>query len=128
MARLICTNRILLFFLFLQIYIIGQPVYCRMMSSSKFLETLKNVEKRASQNCYDANNKNHIRLWNNRAPGAVGDDPCTDIPFLRVFSLKKSASHTDVGIIIMPGGGYDKLTNVKEQTPVAQYFADTIGK
>lgn len=69
-----------------------------------------------------------MRLWDNQAPGAVGDDPCKDIAFLKIFLPTESSSRTDVGIIIIPGGGYDQLNNTKEQAPVAEYFADKLGK
>lgn len=78
--------------------------------------------------CYDANDAHHQRLWVDRAPGAMGDDPCTDIPFLRIFMNSWSTQRTDVGIIVIPGGGYDQLTNTKEQEPVAKYFADKLGE
>jgi hypothetical protein len=133
-----------LIFLLLQIYIVvgiihdvgAQYSYQKRSASIKMImEASKNIAKRAAQTstsdtalCYDANNKNHIRLWNGRAPGAVGDNVCKDIPFLRVFFPNESAPSTDVGIVLMPGGGYDRLTDLKEQTPVAQYFANTIGK
>ena len=68
-----------------------------------------------------------MRLWDNRAPGAAGDDPCKDIPFLRVFAPTQSAARTDAAIIIIPGGGYDQLTNTKEQEPVADYFTSQLG-
>jgi hypothetical protein len=38
----------------------------------------------ASHNCFDASDPSEIRLWPGVAPGAVGDDPCRDIPCLRV--------------------------------------------
>jgi hypothetical protein len=78
-------------------------------------------------NCYDANDPRDIRLWAADAPHAVGSDPCTDIPFLRVFAPDGTVAPTDLGIVLMPGGGYDRLTETAEQTPVAEYFADKLG-
>ncbi|CAF1376276.1 unnamed protein product [Adineta steineri] len=77
--------------------------------------------------CYESDDESNLRLWNNSAPGAVGNDSCKDIPFLKVFMPNASAPQTDIGIIIIPGGGYDKLTDSNEQTPVAQYFANKLG-
>jgi acetyl esterase/lipase len=77
--------------------------------------------------CYDANDKRDQRLWNDRAAGAVGDDPCKDIPYLRIFLPSGSVHRTDAAIIIIPGGGYDQLKNTREQAPVAEYFANKLG-
>jgi acetyl esterase/lipase len=77
--------------------------------------------------CYDANDASDLRLWDDQAPGAVGNNPCTDIPFLRVFRPEGSAAATDIGIVVMPGGGYNELTDENEQTPVGQYFANKLG-
>ncbi len=124
MTRRICLDKILPFFLTL-IYIVGQPtgVCCRAVNSEMTAETSSSD----TALCYDASKKHHIRLWSDRAPGAVTDDPCKDIPFLRLFEPNDSAPRTDVGIIVMPGGGYDRLTDLKEQAPVARYFANTLG-
>lgn len=77
--------------------------------------------------CYDANDPRDLRLWDGNAPGAVGADPCRDIPFLRIYRPKGAAPATDTGMIVMPGGGYDRLTDTKEQSPVGRYFADQVG-
>lgn len=76
-----------------------------------------------SANCYDPGNQSEIRLWAGRAPGAVGDDPCRDIPYLRVFPGVSGESGAQPAIMIIPGGGYDRLTDTKEQIPVAEYFS-----
>jgi acetyl esterase/lipase len=78
-----------------------------------------------SENCYDPSDPNLIRLWPGRAPGAIGDDPCRDIPYLRVFS-SSSEQGPKPAILIIPGGGYDNLTDRKEQTPVAEYFVKNL--
>ncbi len=70
---------------------------------------------------YDPGNPADLRLWSGSAPGAVGDDPSRDVPFLRVFPAERNARHA--AFLIIPGGGYDKLADAKEQTPVAEYFA-----
>jgi len=79
-----------------------------------------------SENCYDPSDPQDIRLWEGRAPGAIGDDPCRDIPYLRVFA-SQSNSNRKPAILILAGGGYDHLTDTKEQTPVADYFSRTMG-
>ncbi|MEI9974720.1 MAG: alpha/beta hydrolase [Ignavibacteriota bacterium] len=77
--------------------------------------------------CYDPNDPKDIRLWPSDAPGAVGTDPCADIPFLRMFKPDGAAPTTTIGIIVMPGGGYNQLTDKSEQTPVANHFANKLG-
>jgi acetyl esterase/lipase len=77
--------------------------------------------------CYDASDPDDLPLWPNQAPGAVGTDPCTDIPFLRVFRPAGPAPTTDIGIIVIPGGGYDQLSDTGEQSPVATFFANQLG-
>jgi hypothetical protein len=81
----------------------------------------------ASHNCYDASDPSEIRLWPGAAPGATGDDPCRDIPYLRVFRSPKAASRSGQGLIVIPGGGYDCLSDAKEQAPVADYFSRQLG-
>jgi acetyl esterase/lipase len=77
--------------------------------------------------CYDANSGRDLRLWDDQAPGAVGTNPCTDIPFLRIFRPEGRVPATDIGIVVIPGGGYNELIDEKEQTPVGQYFANKLG-
>jgi acetyl esterase/lipase len=76
-----------------------------------------------SANCYNPADQSEIRLWEGRAPGAMGDDPCRDIPYLRVFPASSREPGLKPAILIIPGGGYDRLTDAKEQTPVAEYFS-----
>jgi len=82
----------------------------------------------AGVNCYDPSDPNEIRLWNGAAPGAMGNDPCRDIPYLRVYAppTKEGASRR-TAILIVPGGGYDRLSDRKEQAPVAEYFSQKLG-
>jgi acetyl esterase/lipase len=76
--------------------------------------------------CYDAEKASDLRLWVSTAPGAVGANPCTDIPFLRVFIPQGTEPVTDAAIIVVPGGGYNDLTGEQEQNPVGQYFANKL--
>jgi len=80
----------------------------------------------ASANCYDPADQAEIRLWPGRAPGASGDDPCRDVPYLRVFPAPAGDSSPKPAILILPGGGYDRLTDTREQAPVAEYFSQTL--
>jgi acetyl esterase/lipase len=80
-----------------------------------------------SENCYDPSDSAEIRLWPSAAPGAVGDDPCRDIPYLRVFKAASGQSKSGQAFIIIPGGGYDRLSDEKEQAPVAEYFSKQLG-
>lgn len=68
----------------------------------------------ASHNCYDASDPSEIRLWPETAPGAIGDDPCRDIPYLRVFPSPAGRSKSHQSLIVIPGGGYDRLSDAKE--------------
>ena len=77
--------------------------------------------------CFNANDFHDLRLWEEEAPGAVGNNPCIDVPFVRVFRPHDAARATNIGIVVIPGGGYNELTDANEQTPVAQYFADKLG-
>ena len=81
----------------------------------------------ASQNCYDASDSTEIRLWTGTAPGATGNDPCRDIPYLRIFRASTGASRSGQTFIVIPGGGYDRLSDTKEQAPVAEYFSQQLG-
>ncbi len=76
--------------------------------------------------CYDAADPHDIRLWDGPAPGAKGDDPCRDIPHMKVFPAREAKAGSGTAILLIPGGGYDRLTNLKEQVPVADYFSQTI--
>jgi len=97
-----------------------------LLVSQKYCVLGKRTEQKPI--CYDPKDKNDLRLWDGRAPGAIGDDPCKDIPFIKLFLPNGSAPKTDVGIVLYPGGGYNlPWTNTKEQEPVARYFADKIG-
>jgi len=80
-----------------------------------------------SQNCYDPADPQDIRLWDGRAPGATGDDPCRDIPYMRVFRTQSESHEPKPAILVIGGGGYDHLTDTKEQSPVAEYFSQTMG-
>ena len=79
-----------------------------------------------SENCYDPNDATEIRLWDGRAPGAIGDDPCRDIPYLKIYPAAGGAPATRTAIIVMPGGGYGRLTDRKEQAPVGEYFSQQL--
>jgi acetyl esterase/lipase len=85
------------------------------------------AEGRTSENCYDAADQTEIRLWSGRAPGASGDHPCRDIPFLRYYPAARRGGESNTAIIVMPGGGYDRLSDTKEQASVGEYFARALG-
>src|SRR5579872_4960065 len=61
-----------------------------------------------------------IPLWENRAPGALGDAD-TDRPTLTVF---RAASRPNVvtSVIVAPGGGYVNLSMDKEGRQIASWF------
>lgn len=78
----------------------------------------------SSTTCFDPSDARDIPLWRGRAPGAVGDDACRDIPFVREYVPADGETAGQPAILIIPGGGYDHLTDAREQEPVAQHFAD----
>lgn len=80
----------------------------------------------ASPNCYEPGNPTEVRLWEGDAPGATGNDPCRNIPYMRVFRPPTGTGSPSATILIIPGGGYDRLTDKKEQEPVAEYFSRTL--
>lgn len=77
------------------------------------------------ENCYDASDRNEIRLWDGPAPGAVGDDSCQDIPYIRIYPAREG-NRAGPAMLLLAGGGYDRLSNEKEQTPVADYFSSNL--
>jgi acetyl esterase/lipase len=81
------------------------------------------VSGKAATHCYDPSDADEIRLWSGNAPGAVGNDPCRDIPFLQVFRVAGTERGNTPAILVIPGGGYDRLSDEKEQAPVAEYFS-----
>jgi hypothetical protein len=112
MTRFICMNGIFLTSLLLQSCIVIGMIHDveahvldqkRLSSTEMMMETPKNIEKRAA------------RI--STSTTAV----CYDAEDTRHICLWNGrAPHT--------GGGYDKLTNRKEQIPVAQYFANKLGE
>ena len=80
----------------------------------------------ASANCFDPSDPTEIRLWPGTAPGAAGNDPCRDIPYLKMYSPDDAHDTHRAAILIIPGGGYDRLSDAKEQAPVGEYFANTL--
>ncbi len=68
--------------------------------------------------------QNPIRLWETDAPNAVGKEPL-DIPTITPYFAPKDKA-TGVAIIVCPGGGYVKLSDVKEGSAVAE-FLNSIG-
>ena len=77
-------------------------------------------------NVYDSSDPDQIRLWDGRAPGASGDDPRRDIPFLRVYRAAAQDQASASAVLLIPGGGYDHLSDRKEQAPVAEYFSQRL--
>jgi acetyl esterase/lipase len=81
----------------------------------------------ASQNCYLSSDPRDIRLWEGDAPGASSKNPCRDIPFLRFYPTANQSGTVGPAVLIIPGGGYDRLSDTKEQAPVADYFSHQLG-
>lgn len=78
-----------------------------------------------AENCYAPADASEIRLWHGAAPGAIGDDPCQDIPYMRVYPAS-DGHRAGPAMLLLAGGGYDHLSNEKEQAPVAEYFSKTL--
>jgi acetyl esterase/lipase len=77
--------------------------------------------------CYNPSDANEFKLWEGSAPGSSGDDPCRDIPFLHLYPAPGASQALRPAILLIPGGGYDRLTDLKEQAPVAGYFSQKLG-
>lgn len=76
-------------------------------------------ETRQTGQCFGPDD---VRLWQGAAPGALGADPCRDVPFVRVVPAAPGRNR-GTAIVLMPGGGYDRLSDEAEQAPVAAHFA-----
>lgn len=61
-----------------------------------------------------------IRLWEGDAPNANGKE-AIDIPTLTPFIAPKDKA-TGAAIVVLPGGGYRALSDVKEGSAVAEYL------
>lgn len=66
------------------------------------------------------NAQNPIRLWEGDAPNANGKE-VIDIPTLTPFLASKEKA-TGAAIVVLPGGGYRNLSDVKEGSAVAEYL------
>lgn len=67
-----------------------------------------------------ANAQTPIRLWEGDAPNANGKE-AIDIPTITPFIVPKEKA-TGAGIVVLPGGGYRNLSDVKEGSAVAEYL------
>ena len=65
-----------------------------------------------------------IRLWQGRAPGALGDAP-EDVPTLTIY-MPPSTTGPMTAVIVAPGGGYRALSMNKEGRLPAAYL-NTLG-
>ena len=61
-----------------------------------------------------------IRLWNGDAPNALGKEPI-DIPTITPFLALKEKSN-GAAILVLPGGGYGHLSDIKEGSAVAEWL------
>ena len=61
-----------------------------------------------------------IVLWAGGAPNAVGKEP-QDVPTITPFPAPKGKA-TGASIVVLPGGGYSRLSDVKEGSAVAQWL------
>lgn len=61
-----------------------------------------------------------IELWADGAPGAVGKEPL-DVPTITPFPAPKKTA-TGAAVIVFPGGGYARLSDVKEGSDVAKWL------
>jgi acetyl esterase/lipase len=65
------------------------------------------------------NDPEEIRLWEQAAPGALGDAD-TDTPTLTVYRAARGATGT--AVVVAPGGGYGGLAMDHEGRQVASWF------
>jgi acetyl esterase/lipase len=61
-----------------------------------------------------------IKLWDTKAPNAIGNEPA-DTPTITPFLAPKETA-SRAAIIICPGGGYARLSDVKEGSDVARWL------
>lgn len=61
-----------------------------------------------------------INLWENGAPNAKGNAP-EDIPTITPFPAPKETA-TGAAVLVCPGGGYARLSDVKEGSKVAEWL------
>ena len=61
-----------------------------------------------------------IVLWENGAPNAVGKE-AQDIPTITPFLAPKDRA-TGAAVLVLPGGGYARLSDVKEGSAVAEWL------
>lgn len=61
-----------------------------------------------------------IPLWADGAPNAVGKEPL-DIPTITPFPAPKESA-TGAAALVLPGGGYARLSDVKEGSEVAKWL------
>lgn len=61
-----------------------------------------------------------IVLWENGAPNAVGNQP-QDVPTITPFPAPKDRA-TGAAVLVLPGGGYSRLSDVKEGSSVAEWL------
>lgn len=61
-----------------------------------------------------------VPLWESGAPGAIGKEPL-DIPTLTAYPAPKDKA-TGAAVIVCPGGGYARLSDVKEGSAVAEWL------
>ena len=61
-----------------------------------------------------------IELWPGGAPMAVGKDP-VDVPAITPFPAPKAIA-TGAAIVVLPGGGYAHLSDIKEGSDVAKWL------
>mgnify|MGYP001328639313 CR=1 FL=1 len=61
-----------------------------------------------------------IELWPDGAPGAVGKEPL-DVPTITQFPAPKETA-TGAAVIVFPGGGYARLSDIKEGSDVAKWL------
>ncbi|MEQ1603264.1 MAG: alpha/beta hydrolase [Pyrinomonadaceae bacterium] len=59
-------------------------------------------------------------LWPDGAPNAVGKEP-QDIPTITAFLAPKETA-TGAAVLVLPGGGYTRLSDVKEGSDVAKWL------
>jgi acetyl esterase/lipase len=85
------------------------------------------LRSETTTNCYDPSDPDELRLWEGRAPGSSDDDSCRDIPFLHIYPAPDGNQTLRPAILLIPGGGYNRLTDRKEQAPVAGYFSQKLG-
>jgi acetyl esterase/lipase len=96
------------------------PLICLALIATGYSQSAREQEKDKAPQLNLVAEPQTIALWENGAPGALGNDD-SDKPTLTIYlTLHPAASRT--AVIVFPGGGYGMLASNHEGRQVANWF------